>query len=343
VLPELTLGPYIAIFAAGALVIAVAGIALTNRADLLADRTGMGEAITGAVLLGVTTSLAGTVAAVVAAATGHVALSISTAVGGIAVQTAFLAVADFFYRHANLEHAAASSTNLIQCTVLMILLTIVLAAPMVPDVTVAAVHPVSALLLAVYIFGLRLSRLQRDEPMWVARRTTVTRDDVPEEEAADAKSTLALVLEFVALAAVVSIAGWSLAESGAGIARLTGLSQTLVGTLLTAVSTSLPELVTTIAAVRRGALQLAVGGIIGGNTYDVLFLTFSDVAYREGSLYHAFTDRHDVLVTMSLMMTAVLLLGLLRRERHGPAGIGAEGVAILSLYAGLVALQVWQG
>jgi cation:H+ antiporter len=43
------------------------------------------------------------------------------------------------------------------------------------------------------------------------------------------------------------------------------------------------ELVTTIAAVRRGALQLAVGGIIGGNTFDTLFLTAADVSYREGS------------------------------------------------------------
>ena len=52
--------------------------------------------------------------------------------------------------------------------------------------------------------------------------------------------------------------------------------------LMTAVATSLPELVTTLAAVRRGAAQLAVGGIIGGNAFDVLFLSASDVAYRDG-------------------------------------------------------------
>jgi len=342
-LPELTLAAHVAIFAAAALTIGLAGIALTRIADILADRTGLGEAIIGAVLLGITTSLAGTVAAVVAAAAGHADLSISTAIGGIAVQTAFLAIADFFYRQANLEHAAASSTNLIQCTVLVILLTIPLAATTLPAVTIAGVHPASALLVVIYIFGLRLSRLQRDDPMWVARHTPFTREDVPEEEAAQAPGTPRLAAQFLVLAALVCVAGWSLAESGAAIARLTGLSQTLVGAIFTAVSTSLPELVTTIAAVRRGALQLAVGGIIGGNTYDVLFLTFSDVAYREGSLYHAFSDRHDMLVAVSLLMVAVLLLGLLRRERHGPGGIGAEGLAILLLYAGVIGLQIWQG
>jgi cation:H+ antiporter len=343
VLPELTLNGHVGVFAAGALTIALAGVALTRIADILADRTGLGEAIAGAVLLGVTTSLAGTVAAVVAAVAGHVDLSISTAVGGIAVQTAFLAVADFFYRQANLEHAAASSTNLVQCTVLVIMLTIPLAAATVPPLTIVGVHPASALLLAIYVFGLRLSRLQHDEPMWVARHTPFTRQDVPEEEGAGAPATLSLLAQFLALALVVCVAGWSLAESGAAIARLSGLSQTLIGTLFTAVSTSLPELVTTVAAVRRGALQLAVGGIIGGNTYDVLFLTFSDVAYREGSLYHAFSDRHHLLVVVSLLMAAVLLLGLLRRETRGPAGIGADGIVILVLYASVLGLQIWQG
>jgi cation:H+ antiporter len=106
-----------------------------------------------------------------------------------------------------------------------------------------------------------------------------------------------------------------------------------MGALATAVVTSLPELVTTLAAVRRGALQLAVGGIIGGNTFDTLFLTISDVGYREGSLYHAI-GRDDLFwLVVGLMLTAVLTLGQLYRQRHGPAGIGIESFAILGIYA----------
>jgi cation:H+ antiporter len=55
----------------------------------------------------------------------------------------------------------------------------------------------------------------------------------------------------------------------------------VVGGLFTAVSTSLPELVTSVAAVQQGALTLAVGGIIGGNSFDVMFVAFADIAYRE--------------------------------------------------------------
>ena len=51
-------------FLLAALVIGVAGVALTRRADMLADRTGLGEAVAGAVFLGVTTSLSGTVTSI---------------------------------------------------------------------------------------------------------------------------------------------------------------------------------------------------------------------------------------------------------------------------------------
>jgi cation:H+ antiporter len=106
---------------------------------------------------------------------------------------------------------------------------------------------------------------------------------------------------------------------GIGLVRQTGLSQTAVGSLLTAVATSLPELVAALAAVRQGALTLAVGGIIGGNTFDVLFLAFSDFAYREGSIYHALSDAPLFIMSLSILLTAVLLLGLILRERRGVA------------------------
>jgi cation:H+ antiporter len=114
----------------------------------------------------------------------------------------------------------------------------------------------------------------------------------------------------------------------------------VVGALLTATATSLPELVTTIAAVRRGALQLAVGGIVGGNTFDVLFLSLSDVAYRDGSIYHAMGERDALLIVAGILMTAILLMGLILRHRRG---IGFEGTAISGIYAGVVALQVYLG
>ena len=93
-------------------------------------------------------------------------------------------------------------------------------------------------------------------------------------------------------------------------------------------------MVTSIAAVRHGALTLVVGDIIGGNSFDVLFIAFADVAYRDGSIYHALTQSQSFIIALTILMTGILILGLLRREKHGISNIGFESFLILILYLG---------
>ena len=82
----------VALFVVAAVVIAFAGVKMAKISDRLADRTGLGEAVMGAVFLGGSTSLSGIVTSVTAAAGGHAELAVSNAVGGIAAQTTFLAI-----------------------------------------------------------------------------------------------------------------------------------------------------------------------------------------------------------------------------------------------------------
>jgi cation:H+ antiporter len=152
-----------------------------------------------------------------------------------------------------------------------------------------------------------------------------------------------LAAEFAVLAIAVASAGWLIAKIGGQAADTFGISDTAVGVLMTAVATSLPELITTLAAVRLGALRLAVSAIIGGNSFDMLFLTLSDAAYRDGSLYHAIHGPDLFWLGIGLTMTAVLLLGLIVRERRGVAGIGFESAGILAIYIGAIFIQGWVG
>jgi len=80
-----------------------------------------------------------------------------------------------------------------------------------------------------------------------------------------------------------------------------------------------------------------VGGIIGGNTFDVLFLSVADAGYRDGSLYHALGSADLLWLAAGMLMSAILLLGLILRQRSGPAGIGFESVALIIVYAVTVA------
>ncbi|MFA9432379.1 sodium:calcium antiporter [Egicoccus sp. AB-alg2] len=325
-------------FAIVALLLAAAGIMLAGPrmvrvADRLADLTGLGEAFVGAVLVGAATSLPDILATVIPAARGLPELAVGNALGGVLGQTAFLAVADLTYRRANLEHAAASLPNLVQATLLITLLGGVLALLAAPEHSVLGIHPGSLVLVGTYAYGLKLVNETSTTPMWHAVETSDTNLDVPEEATVPAAQQTGLWWSFAGLAVVLGIAGTTLAVAGESLVVNAGWQQAAVGVFLTGIGSSLAELVVSIAAIRAGALTLAVGNVIGGNTFDTLLIVAADVAYRDGPVYAAVGSEAMLVTALALVATAVIALGLLRRERHGVGNIGMESVVVLGLYA----------
>jgi cation:H+ antiporter len=318
--------------------ILLAGPRMVHVADRLADVTGLGEALIGAVFVGAATSLPDLASTITPALRGLPELAVGNALGGVLGQTAFLAVADLTYRKANLEHAAASLPNLMHGALLVVLLGLLTALLNAPTVAVWNVHIGTVLLVLVYGYGLRVAAESSDAPMWRAVSTPETRPDVPEEPVQAGQTVRELWLRFVLLAVVLATAGWVLGRSGETIAVATGLTETAVGVLLTGLSSSLAELVVSISAIRSGALTLAVGNVIGGNTFDALLVGAADVAYRDGSVYAAVGGEQALLAAIAVVATGVLIMGLLRRERHGVANIGVESVVVLVLYAVAVVL-----
>lgn len=318
-------------FLLATLTIAIFGTRLTRAADQLADITGMGEAMFGAIFLGSITSLPGIITSVVAASNNHPELAISNAIGGIAAQTFFLSIADITYTRVNLEHAAASLTNLMQGALLMCLLAILIMGAFGPEISWFGVHPFSIIMVLVYIVGSRMISKAQVTPMWAPRITLQTVQDLPEEQ--NQKLSLPkVVIKFSMYAILVAGAGYVVGWTGIQIAEQTALSDGFVGTLLTAVATSLPELIVSIAAVRQGALTLAVGNIIGGNSFDILFVSVSDFAYTPGSILHAVTQAQFLTIGSTMLMTGILILGLLHREKHGFGKIGWESLMIIIVY-----------
>jgi cation:H+ antiporter len=315
-------------------IIGIAGTWLSKTADQFADLTGFGEAIVGGVLIGSINSLAGTITSITAAYQNHPELAVSNALGGILVQTTFLALADISYKKANLEHAAASYPNLMHGTLLTIMLSFILLATFSPEFSVKGINPASILMIIGYIAGVRMIWKARKRAMWIPKNTASTVEDLVryvEDKHLNKKS---LTIKFVLLAAIVAFSGYVVAEAGIVIAAETKLSETIIGGLFTGVATSLPELVVTFTAVRQGALTLAVSNIVGGNTFDVLGVAFSDIAYLNGSIYHVLARAQMLIIAMTLMHVSILVMGLLDREKHGIAGIGWESFLIIVIFAG---------
>lgn len=323
-------------FAFAALAIIIAGARLARLADMLADRTGLGEALFGVLLLSGITSLPDFAATLSAAVDARPDLAMSNVMGSMAVNLAFLGIADIVYRKANLEHAAASPVNLMLAGLLMVLLTLPLLAIFTPSMTLWHIHPITLLIIAAYLYGLHLTHHTREKPMWFPRLTHQT---VSDEPVTYTKShPLGVWSGFIAMAILTGLAGWILMEAAKGIADQTGLSDSLVGGLLTALATSTPELVTTITAIRIGALTLAVSNIFGTNCFNMLVIAVADVVYSKGSIYHDMAQVQTMWGLVSILMTAILLMGLVRRETYGIGRIGFESALILGVYA--VALSV---
>ena len=333
-----SLTPSIIAFGVAALVIVIAGSRLSRWADMLADRTGLGEALFGVLLLAGVTSLPDFAATMSAALDARPDLAMSNVMGSMAVNLAFLGVADIVYRKANLEHAAASPVNLMLAGLLIVLLTLPLLAIFTPTVTQWSVHPVTPVIVAAYLFGLYLVKHTQARPMWFPRQTHQTVSDEPEKHHRGRSATL--WLGFIGMAVVTGMAGWILMEAAKGIADQTGLSETLVGGLLTALATSTPELVTTIAAIRIGALTLAVSNIFGTNCFNMLVVAAADVGYSHGSIYHDMAPVQMTWGLVSILMTAILLMGLVRRETYGIGRIGFESALILGVYAVAISVVV---
>lgn len=327
----MTVTTAVVLFVVATAVVAVVGPRLTAVTGALARRTPLGRNLAGALLLGASTSLSGIVVTVTAAVNGDVALAAANAVGGVAAQTTFLAVADAAYRQGSLTRAAVSPTVLSQLGLVFALLAVPLfAANGYPDLALAdRVHPASVVLVVGYVVG-----------MWVANRQGGTASgggDDHGDHRHDDVSTPALWGRYLGYLVLVGAAGYVLATSVGPIADALGLTSVAAGALLTAGATSSPELITALAAGRRGQPQLAVGDIVGGNTFDMVFLALADLAVA-GSLYAEVGDAFVLLVSIAVLLNAVLLLGFVRdRTEHR---VSPPSVAMLVLYTGLAVLLV---
>ncbi|WP_404379083.1 sodium:calcium antiporter [Caenispirillum salinarum] len=324
-----------------AIVVGVTGTFMVKVADSLAERTRLGGTLMGAVFIGVSTSLSGIATSVTAAASGSPELAVSNTIGGIAVQTAFLAIADLAFRRVDVLGNSDTPSALYQGLLQIALLTIPPMALFLPHYSLYGISPVSPLLVVAYAAGLFVLRSVRaetitpqdDEVRWA-------RDEAREQGGQHRHSLTALWLRFAVFAAITAAGGYGIGQSGIALVAKTGLSETAVGGLFTAVSTSMPELVTVLAAVRQRALALAVGDILGGNCFDVLFLALADIAYREGSIYATITGPADFLFALTIMLVVLVMLAMLRErgkaseEKPRRRGWSVESLLILGLYLG---------
>jgi cation:H+ antiporter len=335
----------IVVFAVATIAVAVVGPRLARVAEAVANRLDVGHVLVGAVLLGVVTSLPGLVLTVTAASRGETELAVANALGGVAAQTLFLAIADIAFRSGTLSSHVPTRQVGYQAALLMVLLALVVIGLGTADVAVAGMHPMSVCLIGAYLGGMLLARRldvsvsaigpEPDPSDFEGGRAGQrgklgTLEESPKLRREEQRSWGALWARFGVFAALLSLAGFALAWAGGEIATSTALSATSVGVLLTAVATSTPELVTAVAAARRGAIGLAAGDIIGGNTFDTLFIAAADIV-SPGSVFAGAGPSAVGLAGLVILLNGVLLAGLVR-QGSGTVKTDTESLTIVVIW-----------
>ena len=155
-------------------------------------------------------------------------------------------------------------------------------------------------------------------------------ETAPEEDGDKAEKPLYLYLLLAALGLVVLVLGSKAFLRGAvEIAKLTGLSETVIGLTIVAVGTSLPELATSVVAAIKGERDIAIGNVVGSNIFNILLIM--GVAPLITPLTGANIQPMDLI---ALLATTFLLIPFMitgfRLNR-------AEGVILLAMYGAYTA------
>lgn len=350
----------VAVLSVSALAVWISGAALSRHADAIAGLTGLGRGFTGVLLLGAATSLPELATTLSASAQGYPSLAGTNLLGSVTMQIAVLAVIDgLVLRTKALTHFSATPTFLMQGVLLALLLAIAAAGIAVGEFwTIGPVGFWSLLLAAAYGLALVVMYRYEGSGRWEPARVgedQAAADSVearvenplganhgrgdPRQESDSATSLAGQMLRFLLAAAGVLVSGYLVATSGARLTEVTGLDETLVGASLVAIATSLPEVSTTVTAVRMGSYAMAVGNILGTNALDLALFLPADLVHPAGTVIDALDGRAVFITALGIVLTCIYLWGVLERRDRTLWGFGVDSVAVIVVYAaGMVLL-----
>jgi cation:H+ antiporter len=310
-------------FLISAILIIVAGTRLTRSAQVIAGYTGLGVLWAGAFLLPLATSLPELVTSWRAASINAADLAVGNVFGSNMFNLTIIAMIDL--THGKTPVLTRVSHRHIFTANLVILLTCFMAITMIIPVPfrIGWVGLETTAIPVIYFLGNWL--LARFERRYVGEEAAI---DLSERNHPLGQA----VLWFIVAALVIVVAGSRLADTGEAIARETGLGQTLIGSFFIAITTSLPEVVTTFTAARMGVFDMAIGNIVGANFFNLLILFFADLFYASGPIIQTISSGHLVLALISVILMSLAVIGLIYRSQRSFARLGYDSIAILAVY-----------
>ncbi|MCH7926017.1 MAG: hypothetical protein IIC51_10830 [Planctomycetes bacterium] len=343
---------FLELIVAGTIVI-LAGSRLARSADKLAKQLNVGSGWIGLILLATITSLPEMVTGGTATAIGNVDLAMGAIFGSCCFNITLIFMLNAFRREGSVlggdeiskSHTLTSSFGLALMTIALLGIVMIEKFESRPQLAQACELVWSVLIAVAYLGCIRLVyRCEQDQgaaASGAGRRQPVGR---------------ALIANLAVMAIIIAGAAWWLAVIGDTLStheiELIGrpLGATFVGAFFLAFATSLPEIVTSIAAVRMGNLDLALGNIFGSNMFNMFVIPWLKLVSlgsgQELMLAGAGENSTSTLITglLAILLTAIAVGGLAyKSKRRLLRGFGFDSLLILLTYVGGMTLLLMNG
>ena len=336
-LPLILLG-----FFACAAVVVVAGTVLARSGDVIAARTSLGGLWVGSVFLAIATSLPELTTDVSAVLLDLPDLALGDLFGSSMANMLILAVISMM-RGAELFRRAALDNTV--SAALAIVLTSIAAVTMLlrPTAAVGGIGLGTITIVLIYLGGTRA--IYRHS---VTARTAGEVEEMsgapiaPAPVAEEGGPTLRVAIgRFLAASLVILVVAPLFASFADRLADATGLAASFIGTLLVGLSTSLPELVTCVAAVRIGAYDLAVGNLFGSNALNMTLLLPLDAVHRSGPILADVQPVHAVSALVAIGLMAVGVAAIVYRTSRRMTVLEPSSLLMLIGYVAGVITVYW--
>lgn len=321
----MTLTVAIAGFSVCAAVIFFAGKKLSFYGDLLADKTGMGKALLGLVLMSAVTSLPELMVGISSVAIVQSAdLAVGDILGSCAFNLAILSVMDAFVPRRTALLGNVSQHHIIAAAFGLILIALAgMGIFLDNDIVLTSFIGLNSVVFAlIYFVALSVIFKYQQQNKIIAAHS----------QASVSLPLKSIVLRYILFAVIIIAAALFLPQFADQLAEQSGLGKTFVGTLFLAASTSLPELAVSIAAVRLGSIDMAVGNLLGSNIFNIFILFLDDLFYQKGHLLKDAAESHLASVFAVLIMTGIVIVGITFKAKGKRHWLAWDTLLILIVY-----------
>ncbi|MEO1993598.1 MAG: hypothetical protein ABGW78_16810 [Pirellulales bacterium] len=320
--------------------VAIAGTFLARSADRIAELTGLGRLIIGSLLLAAVTSLPELTVDIAAVRAGLTDIAVGDLFGSSLMNLFILACLDLAWRGERRMFSREAASHALAATLGIVLTGLagaaVLTAHHIHNTTLFfGVSIWSWAILAAYLLGIRMLYLNQRIALRAHKESILQGDDGTDSDHDNDTSThpAISIFTFFVAAIVILFAGPRLSHVAGELSEKSGLSGTFVGTTLVAITTSLPELVSSLTALRMGAIDLAIGNAFGSNAFNMVLLFPLDVVHKD-SIFASLSSAHTMTALAVMVTSAIAVLGQLYQKKTRIPFFEPDAILMIFIIAG---------